>query len=102
MLHSSKSLVFLLVLALGGFAFTFVKPPQASDTPERVVQDQERGVEPHTIWSLDQADPLVQLVAHKPPPPPPACAIEGEQCPPWIACCPGLTCTLLGDRAFCE
>jgi len=30
------------------------------------------------------------------------CAGVGQQCPPWVTCCPGLVCIPASTRAFCE
>ena len=30
------------------------------------------------------------------------CAKAGEQCPPWLPCCPGLMCVVGGNRMYCE
>jgi len=100
-----RPLAVLLVLAAGGFALTFGhRDPSAA--PVSVIQDhpERRGMEPRTIWALEDADdPLVQFVKHKPPPPP-VCSDRGMVCgfegdPP---CCPGLECAFTGDRVECE
>ncbi len=102
MLHSSKGLVFLLVLALGGFAFTFVKPPQASDTRQRVVQDHpaKSAIGSDTMFPVrDLDDPMVQLVKKEPPPS--TCTPYGYECNLFGPCCPGLECIPASTRAFC-
>jgi hypothetical protein len=71
-----RKVAVLLVLVVGAFALTFGdQAAPSSAASDRLAQDhpERRGLNPHTIWALEDADPLVQFVSNKKPPPPPAC-----------------------------